>query len=177
MLQGLLDNHEVKAIFCCRTGDFAAFSEPELLYRKPDSGCIDSAMYSEDGRYYLFVKSEANPETMIELESDRATGPFRRVTRFDESMSAVTRGEYEAPTAVRLEDGRWCLFIDYYGQPGEHQGYRPFIGDSLSEGSFRRSDEAFSFPYGFKHGTILPITDEEYLRMLHHNWEAQSDLR
>lgn len=171
------NGYGAKAIYYCRTRDFAVYSRPELLYRKPDSGCIDSAMYSEDGRYYLFVKSEANPQTMIELEGDHATGPFHRVTRFDESMSAVARGEYEAPTAVHLEDGRWCLFIDYYGQPGKHQGYVPFLGNRLSEGAFQRSDVAFSFPYGLKHGTILPVNDEEYLRMLNHDWETAPDLR
>lgn len=166
-----------KAIYYCRTRDFATFSNPELLYRKPDSGCIDSAMYREDGRYYLFVKSEANPQTMIELESDRATGPFRRVTRFDESMSAVAQGQYEAPTAVRLADGRWCLFIDYYGQPGERQGYVPFLGERLSKGDFVRSEAVFSFPYGFKHGTILSISEAEYQRMYNHDWGNVPDLR
>ena len=171
------DDYAVKSIWYSRTKDFVHYSEPGILYGEPGINIIDSAMYREDGRYYLFVKSEANPQTMIELEGDHATGPFRRVTRFDESMSTVAQGQYEAPTAVRLEDGRWCLFIDYYGQPGEHQGYVPFLGNSLSEGVFQRSDQAFSFPYGFKHGTILPISDEEYLRMLNHNWEAVPDLR
>ena len=166
-----------KAIYCCRTRDFVDFSEPVLLYRKADSGCIDSAMYREDERYYLFVKSEANPQTMIELVGDRATGPFRRVSRFDAAMAALEPGQYEAPTAVRLDDGRWCLFFDYYGKPGAYQGYVPFLADSLSEGGFVRSDAAFSFPYGFKHGTILAITDEEYLRMRGHDWEDVPDLR
>ena len=166
-----------KAIYYCRTRDFESYSAPKLLYRKPDSGCIDSAMYREDGRYYLFVKSEANPQTMIELAADRATGPFRRVTRFDDSMREVDNGQYEAPTAVRLEDGRWCLFIDYYGRPGKEQGYVPFLADSLGGGCFARSDAAFSFPYGFKHGTILSITEEEFLRMQSHDWEDVPDMR
>ena len=32
-------------------------------------------------------------------------------------------------------------------------------------GRFERSDAAFDFPYGYKHGTILPITMEEYERL------------
>lgn len=166
-----------KAIYYCRTRDFEHFSEPALLYRKPDSGCIDSAMYREDGRYILFVKSEAEPQAMIELEGECATGPFRRVARFDAAMSAVTPGQYEAPTAFRLDDGRWCLFIDYYGRPGQYQGYVPFLADSLRGGAFVRADGAFSFPYGFKHGTVLPITEAEYRRMREHDWEDVPDLR
>ena len=83
---------------------------------------------------------------------------------------AVESGLYEAPTAVKLEDGRWCLFLDYYGVPGAGQGYVPFVADSLSDGRFVRSDASFSFPYGFKHGTILTISMEEYERIKNHDW-------
>ena len=166
-----------KAIYYSRTKDFVHYTAPELLYRKEDSGCIDSAMYEEDGRYYLFVKSEGNPSTMIELVGDHVTGPFQRVQRFDQSMAAVQAGLYEAPTAVRLEDGRWCLFIDYYGVKGAGQGYVPFVAPSMASGAFVRSDAAFSFPYGFKHGTILTITPEEYERMLARDWNDVPDLR
>ena len=166
-----------KAIYYVRTRDFSAFSEPRLLYRKPDSGCIDSAMYREGDRYVLFVKSEENPQTLIELTASRATGPFERVARFDEAMAGLERGVYEAPTAVRLEDGRWCLFADYYGRPGKYQGYVPFIAPSLSRGDFARCDGSFSFPYGFKHGTVLPITEVEYRRVRAFDWDDVPDLR
>lgn len=164
------DGYKEKAIYYSRTRDFVNFTEPQLLYRKEDSGVIDSAMYEENGRYYLFVKSEKNPETMILLQSEHATGPFERVEAFDESMSVLEAGLYEAPTAVKTEDGKWCLFLDYYGVPGAGQGYVPFVSEDLASGRFVRSDQAFSFPYGFKHGTILKITDEEYERIKAHDW-------
>lgn len=157
-----------KAIYYSRTKDFAHFSKPEVLYRKEDSGVIDSAMYEEDGRYYLFVKSEKNPSNIILLKSGNVTGPFERVEAFDESMAAIEAGQYEAPTAVRLEDGRWSLFLDYYGVPGEGQGYVPFVADSMESGRFVRSDEKFHFPYGYKHGTIIKISTEEYERIRNH---------
>lgn len=154
-----------KAIYYSRTKDFETFTKPEALYRKEDSGVIDSAMYEEDGRYYLFVKSEGSPSNIILLESENVTGPFVRVPAFDDSMKAVQEGQYEAPTAVRLDDGRWCLFLDYYGEPGDGQGYVPFVADSISSGRFVRSDECFHFPYGYKHGTIIKICAEEYERI------------
>ena len=166
-----------KAIYYSRTRDFVNYSKPALLYRKEDSGCIDSAMYEEDGKYYLFVKSEDNPANIIELVSDHADGPFTRIARFDEAMKDVADGVYEAPTAVQLDDGRWCLFIDYYGVRGAGQGYVPFIAPSLASGDFVRSDSAFDFPYGFKHGTILAITEEEYDRMKERDWNDVEDTR
>ena len=90
---------------------------------------------------------------------------------FDESMSGLQGRGYEAPTAVRLENGKWCLFLDYFGAPGAAQGYVPFISDSLEKGKFVRSDELFHFPYGFKHGTILTITIQVYERIKKHDWE------
>lgn len=154
-----------KGIYYSRTKDFVHFERPQELYRKADSGVIDSAIYYENGAYYMFVKSEGNPEKIILLRSEHAAGPYERMEAFDESMKDVAAGLYEAPTAVKLEDGRWCLFLDYYGVKGAGQGYVPFVADSLESGKFVRSDAAFHFPYGFKHGTILPITMEEYERI------------
>ena len=150
-----------KGIFFSRTKDFETFSKAALLYRHEGVGVIDSAIYEEDGRYYLFLKGER----VFLMSAPAIEGPYERVAGFDESLSALQDGVYEAPTAVRLEDGRWCLFLDYYGCAAEEQGYVPFVADSLASGRFVRSDEAFSFPYGFKHGTILAITDEEYARL------------
>jgi len=34
-----------------------------------------------------------------------------------------------------------------------------------AESAFECADAEFSFPYGFKHATVLPITSEEYNRL------------
>lgn len=159
------NNYGAKRIYYSRTKDFRSFSKPEILYAKDDSGIIDSAMYEQDGAYYLFVKSERNPAMIILLTSPSITGPFERVTAFDKEMQMLNQGQYEAPTAVRCDDGRWCLFLDFYGTVKEKQGYVPFISDDIKEGIFLRSDADFHFPYGFKHGTILTITQDEYHRI------------
>lgn len=164
-------------IWCSRTKDFVSWTKPERLYAKEDAGVIDSAMYEEDGKYYLFVKSDHNPERVILLSADRPTGPFTRVEAFDHAMRDVEAGKYEAPTAVRLSDGRWCLFLDFYGVHGAGQGYVPFVASSLKKADFVRSDEKFSFPFGFKHGTILTISPEEYARMKARDWTKVKDGR
>lgn len=161
-----MNNFGPKGIFYSRTKNFETFSAPEVLYRKEDGGpVIDSAMYEEDGRYYCFLKSEGDPAHVILVASDHATGPFTRIEEFDRCMEALEPGLYEAPTAFVTADGRWCLMLDYYGCSAAGQGYVPFLADSLAGGHFVRSDASFSFPYGFKHGTVLSITDEEYDRL------------
>lgn len=159
-----------KCIWCAHTKDFKTFTEPKVLYRKPDSEVIDSAIYEEDGKYYMFLKSHGKPSRNMLLVSDTLEGEYTVVEAFNRSMEKIEEGLYEAPTAVKLEDGRWCLFLDFYGASGEGQGYVPFVADSLASGDFRRADEEFEFPYGFKHGTILTITREEYDRIKAHDW-------
>lgn len=171
------DDYQEKAIYYSRTKDFREFTEPELLYRKEDSGVIDSAMYEENGKYYLFVKSEKNPCGVILLESEHATGPFQKVEGLEQSMGLENPWAYEAPTAVRLTDGKWCLFLDYFGVKGKGQGYVPFMADSMKNGAFVRSDSSFSFPYGFKHGTILKITYGEYEKIRSYDWSEPKDMR
>ena len=159
-----------KRIYYSRTKDFMEFSKPEVLYGPEEYDVIDSAMYEEDGKYYLFVKSYGpDCHGVIELVSDHITGPFERVKGYHLHEDADST-KYEAATCLKLPDGRWCLFLDYYGAAGAAQGYVPFIADRLADGNFIRSEAEFSFPYRFKHGTVLSITEKEYARIKAHDW-------
>ena len=126
---------------------------------------IDSAIYRENDTYFLFVKSSKDPEAVTMLRSALAKGPYEPADNAFIGIKPEENNKYEAPTAFRLADGRWCLLVDYYGVPGKGQGYVPFLADTLSSGQFRRADEVFCFPYGFKHGTVLSITPQEYDRL------------
>lgn len=164
------NNFGDKAIFYTRTRDFITFDKPQLLCMKKGSGIIDSALYEEEGLYYRFLKSEAHPAGIIFQHGETLTGVYTQNMRFAEEMAKLTPGAYEGPTAFKLQNGKWCLMLDFYGVRGEGQGYVPFIADTLKDGRFVHSDEQFSFPYRFKHGTVLAITDDEYERIqLHFN--------
>ena len=164
------NNYGDKGIYYSRTNDFTNFTKPEPLYRKPGSSIIDPAIYEENGMYYMFAKCGKDPKRIILLQSENITGPYRQMEMFDKCMEELEEGSYEGPTAVRMEDGRWGLFLDYYVKEKACQGYVPFLGDSLEKGHFTRADREFSFPYGFKHGTILTITTEEYERVRDYSW-------
>ena len=159
------DNFGHKAIYYSRTKDFESFTKPQLLYRKEDSGVIDSAIYKENGMYYRFLKSESNPTGIILQKGETLTGEYTTIEAFNGEMAKLGNPAYEAPTAYKLSNGKWCLMLDFFGVEGEGQGYVPFVADEMDSGLFIRSDESFSFPYRFKHGTVLPITMEEYNRI------------
>lgn len=151
-----------KGIYYTRTKDFEIFAAPRLLYQKEDSGVIDSAIYEDNGSFYRFLKSEANPHGIILQKGDSLTSEYVTIDVFSREMSKLGSSAYEAPTAYQLSNGKWCLMLDFFGVEGEGQGYVPFIADEMETGLFIRSDTNFSFPYRFKHGTVLPITMEEY---------------
>lgn len=159
------NNFGDKAIYFVRTKDFLSFSEPQLLFEKVNSGVIDSCIVENKGLYYLFIKSENRPKKNQLYCAPTPTGPYTRLKAFDKEMKKLESGVYEAPTAFQTAEGKWCVMLDYYGKPGDYQGYVPFLEKSIRFGAFVRSDQSFSFPYGFKHGTVLAITEEEKQRV------------
>ena len=49
-------------------------------------------------------------------------------------------------------------------------GFVPFISENAGDCNFRRADDLFTFPYGFKHGKVIEITCEEYERLKHYEF-------
>jgi hypothetical protein len=153
------------AIYYAKTKDFKTFSKPEILCSKKDTGIIDSNIVYADGYYYRFIKSDFEPNHIMLHRSTSLIGDYERMPAFDEEIEKEELGQFEAPTCFKLSDGRWCVMLDYYGCDKDKQGYIPFVAEDISTGRFVRSDAEFSFPYGFKHGTVMSITDDEYERI------------
>ena len=183
-----------KSIYYCRTKDFVHFSKPQLMLRKEDSDIIDSNIVEHRGWYYRFVKSGANPEAIVMGKSRELLGEYQRLEAFDRLMEQQHTPRLEAPTCYPLPDGRMCLMLDFFGCPRNQMRYLPFVEVDGEKGEFVRADgretypflpkeesysqapeefqpAKFRFPYGFKHGTVLPITLEEYQRIRDYQWD------
>lgn len=159
------DNFTHMSIYCCTTKDFRTFSEPKLYFTK-DNEILDSHIVKADGKYHLFYKNSDRPPMNMHAVSDNLYGPFEHDESFEKLMSTLeSPGAYEAPTTLTLPDGRWCLLIDFFGCEKSKMGYVPFVASKPGANDFQRCDELFSFPYGFKHGGVIEITDEEYNRL------------
>ena len=113
------------------------FTAPQVLYRREDGDMIDSAIYEEDGYYYLFVKSGYDPEYVQLLRSKQVTGTYELIEEFSRCMEKLETGKYEAPTAMKLPDGTWSLYLDYYGVPGERTGLCTVSGRLPGRRTFR----------------------------------------
>lgn len=164
------DNYSELAIYYSLTSDFNTFTPPKLFCKKSDSELLDSFICKSNGVYHFFVKSSDNPKAVIHETSTCLYGPYARDTFFDNQMDLIANKKaYEAPMIFTLSDKKTCLMLDFYGcEKKEDMGYVPFVMNSLDNVRLNRSDERFTFPYKFKHGVVMEITENEYERIKHH---------
>ncbi|MEA3187408.1 MAG: hypothetical protein QOD99_1238 [Chthoniobacter sp.] len=148
-------------IWASRTKDFETFGKPFIYIDKPQD-VIDTDIVRENGKYYRFSKDEKFKAITMEV-SEKLMGPWQDVPDF----SLATMRGYEGPECFLLEPaaaGRgptWCLLLDYYSK---HAGYQPFVSHDLAGGQFTPASD-ISFPFRFRHGSIVPITAEELARL------------
>lgn len=162
------DGFNHMSIYCCRTKDFRSFSYPELFFTK-DNEILDSHLMKHGDKWHLFYKNSNNPSGNMHEASDNINGPFVHDDEFDALVRYYTNGgSYEGATTYTLPDGRWCLMLDFFGCPKEQMGYVPFVSKAEGDTAFKRADSEFSFPYGFKHGRFIEITEIEYRRLKEH---------
>ena len=162
------DGFEHMSIYYTKTKDFQSFTYPELYFTK-NNEILDSHIVKVDDTYHLFYKNAHCPSMNMHETSKSLFGPFEHDEKFDAIMDELGNpGSYEAATTYVLPDGRWCLMLDFFGCEKDKMGYVPFVSKELGDADFVRADGEFSFPYGFKHGRFIEITDEEYTRLINH---------
>lgn len=165
------DKFAKQRIWAARTKDFITFGEPFIYIDKPGH-VIDTDIVREGDKYYRFSKDEQYKAITMEV-GDTLTGPWKDVPGF----SLAKLQGYEGPECYQLQpaaNGKpavWCLVIDHYSKGA---GYKPFVTDNLSGGQFTEAPN-FSFPFLFRHGSILPVSAEEYGRLesAYAKYEAQ----
>lgn len=152
------DDFKKHRIWAARTRDFRTFGKPFVYIDKP-AGMIDTNIVHENGRYYRFTKNEDSKAILMET-SETLKGPWKDV----EGFSLASLRGYEGPECYQLKPATggkpavWCLVLDHYARGA---GYQPYITDDLSSGRFTPGPD-FSFPFHFRHGSILPVSTGEY---------------
>ena len=139
-------------IYSARTKDFRTFT-PARLYIEWPGDVIDTDIVRDGDKLYRFSKDESRKNLVMEV-SDSLEGEWTRVEGFPVRDFAG----YEGPECFRMADGRWCLLADYYSRG---QGYKAFFCDDLAKGDFAPSERGLEFPYRFRHGSVLPLSQTE----------------
>lgn len=162
------DDFTHMSIYCSTTKDFKTFSKPKLFFTK-DNEILDSHIVKVGETYHLFYKNADHPPMNMHATANNLYGPYVNDDAFQSYMDTFCNpGSYEGPTTYTLPDGRWCLMLDFFGCEKEKMGYVPFVSAAVGDADFRMEKDAFTFPYGFKHGHAVEITQEEYDRLKAH---------
>ncbi|MDD6550515.1 MAG: family 43 glycosylhydrolase [Lachnospiraceae bacterium] len=173
----------VHHVFYCTTRDFYHFSDTkEWITLKNKNGKVISvidttvtAVENPDGSktYYRMSKVEAGSEAALE-DGDHENGKYEILERSDSLLGTWTRIKsqslndnqwVEGGTIFKFNDDdsngqdKWCLLLDNFGGIG----YYPLWTTDLGSGEFTRYEKSeYSFPSLLRHGTVIPITDEEF---------------
>ncbi|MFF6784199.1 family 43 glycosylhydrolase [Streptomyces sp. NPDC012510] len=148
------------------TKDFRTFSAPKV-WNDPGYSVIDSTVVQHDGTYYRYTKDERDPTSSSPcakfITGEKSTSLTSTEYGFVADCignGAMDRGE--GPTVFKSNtEEKWYLFIDEYGG----RGYLPFETTDLDSGRWTPSTD-YQLPASPRHGTVIPVTGQEYDRLL-----------
>ncbi|GAA1412167.1 immunoglobulin-like domain-containing protein [Oerskovia paurometabola] len=156
------------------TRDFVTFSEPRIWVdnkRGTGLGIIDASVTRVGDTYYRFIKDEKYMTVRSEKSTDLRATSWDLIT---ENIGVGQPNGYggtftagEGPTVFKSNtEEKWYVFMD---QPSYHggKGYVPFESTDLDSGVWTKSEPA-TLPVSPRHGTVLPVTQAEYDRLLAH---------
>jgi hypothetical protein len=130
----------------------------QLLYNPTNNACIDGDIIEKDGKYFLFHKSESGEPGIKLAISDKLSEGYKypNLKRVDKETDRV-----EGSGVFKLNNSdEWILMYDVYGS-GRYQ-----FTKSKDLEHFEIIDEDISMNFHPRHGTVLPITGDEYDRLI-----------
>lgn len=151
------DDYSKQRVYRSYTSDFKDFTAPEI-YIETDAHNIDTTIVKENGVYYRFTKDESKKSVTMMKSTSLDSGWTDVETYTINGVAGNTVTGYEGPTIYKNNDGGWTLLLDHYSAG---DGYKPFVTDDLSTGVFKSAAD-FTFDATYRHGTVMPITQEEY---------------
>lgn len=161
------DEYAKHRIYVSKTRDFYSFTTPEVYSDEPN-GNIDASILKIGESYYRLIKDDTNLYVKLEKADTllNYNDEANRGSHFAHIPNAELegfKGGYEGATMFKfIGENKWCTLVDEY--VGARRGYIPFIStDPAAENSFSlMADGTYLMPTGAKHGTVIPITQEEY---------------
>lgn len=152
------DNYATQRIYRSYTTDFVTFTAPEVYIDDGNVSNIDTTITEYNGTYYRFTKNESK-STITMMKSASLSGEWEKVDTY--TLDDMTG--YEGPTVYKINgEDKWCLLLDYYSKS---QGYKPFVTSDIEKGTFESATD-FKFDTKYRHGTVMPITQAEYDRLV-----------
>ncbi|GGS06688.1 hypothetical protein GCM10010269_52000 [Streptomyces humidus] len=148
------------------TRDFYTFSEPKVWVDRGYS-VIDSTVIQHDGTYFRLSKDERNnssstPNSKFVFEEKSDSLLNLSWTAVAEGIGKGAMNAAEGPLVFKSNtEDKWYAFLDEFGG----RGYIPFETKDLASGVWTPST-GYDLPSKPRHGTVLPVTQAEYDRLL-----------
>ncbi|KAI1498992.1 family 43 glycoside hydrolase [Biscogniauxia marginata] len=138
------------------TTDFITFSVPDDYVELSDTPLIDQEFQylGEPGAFARFLKNETVNQVYEEVTTGGLFGTWTRASAGYVSDQSPLEGP--ASFADNVTPGLYHLLMDDYTQ------YVPFETSDILSGSWERSSSSTGLPAGLKHGSVTPLTQEEY---------------
>ncbi|WP_149823887.1 family 43 glycosylhydrolase [Streptomyces tailanensis] len=148
------------------TRDFHTFSEPKVWVDRGYS-VIDSTVIQHDGTYFRLSKDERNntsssPNSKFIFEEKSNSLLNLSWDSVAEGIGKGAMNAAEGPLVFKSNtEEKWYAFLDEFGG----RGYIPFETTDLASGVWTPSS-SYDLPSKPRHGTVLPVTQAEYDRLL-----------
>ncbi|MFH9548217.1 family 43 glycosylhydrolase [Streptomyces sp. NPDC017435] len=148
------------------TRDFYTFSEPKVWIDRGYS-VIDSTVIQHDGTYFRLSKDERNntsstPNSKFIFEEKSNSLLNLSWDAVAEGIGKGAMNAAEGPLVFKSNtEEKWYAFLDEFGG----RGYLPFETTDLASGVWTPST-GYDLPARPRHGTVLPVTQAEYDRLL-----------
>ncbi|KAL4789645.1 hypothetical protein BDV19DRAFT_394853 [Aspergillus venezuelensis] len=148
------------------TIEFVTFSAPSdyVALDAENVPLIDQEFLylGEEGHYARFLKDENVLHVYQEISTGGIFGNWEKSpSPNDSGYIATTTFEGPAAFADVNTPGRYYLLMDNYEE------YIPFVTEDIESGIWEQLDRAGSgLPAGLKHGSVFPVTAEEYDALL-----------
>lgn len=155
-------------IYASYTKNFRDFTEPFVFLEK-ENHVIDSTIIRTEEGYYRYTKDETVKTVCVDFSPTLHPEDFREVkSEVLSSLYGVEGPEifkWNAGSNMPAQQtGGWCLMVDRFAAG---KGYLPLAAERLDTGEFRILDDS-EFDMGAtvkRHGGIIPVTEEEYIRL------------
>jgi hypothetical protein len=153
-------NPNPHSIYYRLTKDFVTFTEPALLYGRPDRDLIDATILKHEGSYFMFVKDEAAGQKNLRVVSSPSL--FGEGSWTGELSGPLTGAEPAEGPAPLIRNGQLLLLFDKYAAGGGLGALRSRDLVGLTDVASWEDVSSSVFAAPVRHGSVIELPQEVF---------------
>lgn len=148
-----------KIYYSYANADFTELTEPALLYDH-GSNTIDADIVWHDGKYHLFFKTEQNGNGIQKATATTLHGTWTPENKYLQQTTVAVEGSC---VFQLINSNTWVLMYDCYN----NGRYEYCTSNDLTNFTYKCSSNNTKV-FTPRHGTTIPITSGERIRLMKH---------